>query len=59
MKLLESTKSKINKDKKGEDVPHLKVVELVLVHCSLVIMTISKIRGYCIPLHQTRHLVAY
>ena len=36
MKLLGSTVSKINKDKNGENVPHLEVVELVLVHCNLV-----------------------
>ena len=36
MKLLGSTKSKITKDKNGENVPHLEIVELVLVHCSLV-----------------------
>ena len=36
MKLLGSTKSKITKDKNGENVPHLEVVELVLVHCHLV-----------------------
>ena len=36
MKLLGSTESKITKDKNGENVPHLEVVELVLVHCSLV-----------------------
>ena len=36
MKLLESTESKITKDKNGENVPHLEVVELVLIHCSLV-----------------------
>ena len=36
MKLLESTESKITKDKIGENVPHLEVVELVLVHCNLV-----------------------
>ena len=36
MKLLGSAKSKIIKDKYGENVPHLEVVELVLVHCSLV-----------------------
>ena len=36
MKLLGTTESKINKDKNGENVPHLHVVELVLVHCSLV-----------------------
>ena len=36
MKLLGSSKSKITKDKNGENVPHLEVVELVLVHCNLV-----------------------
>ena len=36
MKLLGSTKSKITKDKNGENVPHLEIVELVLIHCNLV-----------------------
>ena len=37
MKLLGSTESKITKNKNDEnDVPHLEVVELVLVHCNLV-----------------------
>ena len=36
MKLLGSTESKITKDKNGENVPHLEVVELVLIHCNLV-----------------------
>ena len=36
MKFLGSTESKINKDKNGENVPHLEIVELVLVHCNLV-----------------------
>ena len=36
MKLLGSTESKITKDKNGENVRHLEVVELVLVHCNLV-----------------------
>ena len=36
MKLLASTESKITKDKNGENVPHLEVVELVLVHCNFV-----------------------
>ena len=36
MKLLESTESKITKDKKVEEVPHLKLVELVLFHCNIV-----------------------
>ena len=59
MKLLGSTKSKGIKYKNGENVPHLEVVELILVHCNLLIMIISKIRGYCMTLYQTRHMVVY
>ena len=36
MKLFGSTKSKINKDENGENVPHLEINEVILVHCSLV-----------------------
>ena len=36
MKLLGSTESKITKDKNDKNVPHLEVIELVLVHCNLV-----------------------
>ena len=36
MKLYESTESKITKDKNGEYVPHLEIVQIVLVHCNLV-----------------------
>ena len=36
MKLLGSTESKITKDKNGENVPHLEIVELVLVNFNLV-----------------------
>ena len=36
MKLLGSAESKVTKNKNGENVPHLEVVELVLVHCNLV-----------------------
>ena len=36
MKLLEITESKITKDKNGENVPHLEIVELVLANCNLV-----------------------
>ena len=36
MELLGSTNSKITKDKNGENVPHLEIVEVVLVHCNLV-----------------------
>ena len=36
MNLLGSAESKITNDKNGENVPHLEIVELVLVHCNLV-----------------------
>ena len=36
MKLLGSTKTKITKDKIGENVPHLEITEVVLVHCNTV-----------------------
>ena len=35
MKLLGSTKSKLTKNKNGENVRHLEILELVLVHCNL------------------------
>ena len=36
MKLLGSAENKLNKDKDDENVPHLDIVEIVLVHCNLV-----------------------
>ena len=36
MKLLEGTKNKIIKDKKGENVPHLEITDVVLIHCDIV-----------------------
>ena len=36
MKLLGNTKNKITKDKNGENVPHLGIIEVVLVHCNIV-----------------------
>ena len=36
MKLLGSTENKITKDKNGENVPHLEITEVVLVHCNIV-----------------------
>ena len=46
IKMLGSTVTKINKDKNGENVPHLEIVEVV-------------IQGYYILLFQTKHLVVY
>ena len=36
MKLLESTKKDVDKDKDGEKVPKLESVEVALVHCNLL-----------------------
>ena len=36
MKSLGSAESKTSKDKNGENVPHLEVFELVLIHCNLL-----------------------
>ena len=36
MKLFGSTKSKITKNKNGENVPHLGITEVVLVHCNII-----------------------
>ena len=35
MKLLRSTENKISKNKNGENVPHLQMAEVVLVHCNI------------------------
>ena len=36
IKLLGSTENKITKDNNGENVPHLEMTEVVLVHCGIV-----------------------
>ena len=36
MKLFGSTTNKITKDKNGENVQHLEITEVVLVHCNIV-----------------------
>ena len=35
MKFLESTKSKINKDKHGENIPHLEITVVVIICCNI------------------------
>ena len=35
MKLLGSIKKKITKDENGENMPHLEITEVVLVHCNI------------------------
>ena len=36
MKLFESTENEIAKDKNGENVRHLEITEVILVHCNIV-----------------------
>ena len=36
VKLLGSTGNKITKDKNSENVPHLEITEVVLIHCNIV-----------------------
>ena len=36
MKLLESIRNKITKDKNGESVPHLEITEVVLIQCNII-----------------------
>ena len=52
MKLLGSTKNKITEDKNGENVPHLEITEVVLVHCNIV-------NNDCTLLFQIKRLVVY
>ena len=59
MKLLGSTESKITTDKNGENVPHLEIVELVLVHCNLVNNDYQQDSRILFTFVPTRHLVVY
>ena len=59
MKLLVNIKNNINKDKDGENVPHLETTEAVLVHCNIVKMIINMIQESCINLSQINRLVSY
>ena len=36
MKLLGNTKTKVSKDEYGENVLHLEITEVILVHCNIV-----------------------
>ena len=60
MKLLESTKKDVDKDKDGEDLPKLESVEVVLMHCNLVSNShyISKHPKYYLVLYLINNLVS-
>ena len=55
MKLLENLVNKINKDKSGENLPHLEFVEL----SARLSMIINNIQEYYLVLCQIRHAVVY
>ena len=59
MKLLGSTGNKITKDKNGENVPHLEITEVVLVHCNIVNNDYQQDLESYIHLFQINHLVLY
>ena len=67
MKLLGTTKNKITKDKPGENVTHIEITEVVLVHCNInplfispmSTMIIYKIHELWIHLFQINHLVVF
>ena len=57
MKLLGSTENKITKDKNGENVPHLEITEVILIHCN--ILNNDYQQEFYIRLFQINPLVAY
>ena len=59
MKLLGSTKNKITKDETVENVPHLEITELVLVHCNIVNNDYQQDSKVLIHFFLIHHLVNY
>ena len=57
MNLFESIKNKITKDENGDNVPHLKTTEAVLVHCSIFNNDYTHLS--CTHLFLINHLVNY
>ena len=59
MKLLGSNENKTTKNKNNENVPHLEITEVVLVHCNIAIMIINKVQESYIHLFQISCLAVY
>ena len=59
MELLEGIKSKITKTKNGENVSLLGIVEIVLVHCSIVNNNYQQNQESCLHLLLINQLVNY
>ena len=58
-KLLGSTKSKIIKDKNGENVLYLEITEVILIYCSVINNINQQIQESCIHLFLINCLVNY
>ena len=58
-KLLRSTENKITKDKNGENVQHLEITEVVLVHCDIFNNDYQQDSQYYIRFFRINRLVAY
>ena len=59
MKVIGSTENKIAKDKNGENIPHLEITEVVLIHCNIVNMIINEIQKFCIHLFEINYLAVF
>ena len=55
MKLLGSIRNKINKDKNGENEPHLEITEVKLMHCDLVNINYQQVQEFCIHFFLINH----
>ena len=59
MKLLGSTKNKINKDENGDNVRYLEITKVVLVHCNIVSNDYEQDLEFCMRLFLINLLVNY
>ena len=58
MRLLGSTENEINKEKNSENVPHLEITEVVLVHCNSRVQytfVVNKLFGSLLEISPTNH----
>ena len=59
MKLLGSTKSKINKDKNDENVPCFEITEILLIYCNIVDNNYQQYSRVLYTFVPNNHLVKY
>ena len=55
MKLLGSIRNKINKDKNGENEPHLEITEVKLMHCDIANSNYQQVQEFCIHFFLINH----